>query len=220
MKYNTFLKIIIACAIGGAFQYFSSGKKSGTTSIERSTQRDQAQQKSQKATLVSFPNDSEKSDWDKYRKGIQGIAKDCGLDYSKLMWLSYFETNHGKVQCSKDPAGRLIKGVWQWTPSNRREFNIPENVDRLKPHEQLAFIHKYLKAQIKYFGKPNDTYYDYFLLNFLPDMMNKNFNYVAKDKFLKNNPSLDFTKDGKLTRHDIVIYIDKRIVSGMKASKK
>lgn len=163
--------------------------------------------------LSIMPFASKKSSWELYKSEMKAFAKRVDADYSKLMWISYFETRHGQIQVAKCGNG-FVKGVWQWTDSNRKEFNIPENVHQLPLHQQVPYIEVYWKSIVAYTGKPNDNYCDYALVNFYPKAVNKPMSYKMNDAAYRNNTIIDTkfgNNNGILEKCDYCEMVEKKI---------
>jgi len=144
-------------------------------------------------------------------QGLNAVCERLGFPVEWMADCIYSESEFNPK--AKNPEGSA-SGLIQILESTAKALGTSTAAIRgMTNIEQLPWIEKYFKMQIKAFGKPKDAF-DVYLLIFYPAWVGKVDSTPANDSAYRSNSYIDLNKDGKLTKGEFRTWFNKRVAGG------
>lgn len=163
--------------------------------------------------------------WDKrvspiFRARVIDIASKLRVDPSWLMACMAFETGESFSPSIRNAAGSGAVGLIQFMPSTCAALGTSvEQIAALSAEDQLAYVEKYFKPWARKMADLADVY----AVILWPSMIGKLPDSVIFDKadpkrpaLYAQNKGLDFNKDGKITKAEIVSKVQAKLDKGLR----
>lgn len=156
-----------------------------------------------------------------FRLRVIQIAGALGMDPSDLMACIAWETGETFRADIRNAAGSGAVGLIQFMPATAAALGTTStSLAQMTPEEQLTFVLRYFKpwtGRLKTLG-------DIYGAILWPGMIGRSDSYVvfdradeARPKLYIQNAGLDFNKDGKITRAEIIARIVAKRSKGLMA---
>lgn len=175
------------------------------------------------STEIDLP-DIEKTEWEIFKSATLDsclkLKADLKMDNITLLRLydSVMKTFYQESKFCENCVSKVstAKGIIQFLKSTRQKYGIPENIDKMRPIEQLPYVMKYIRGTMKYHkirGEDIMQFIDVYCIVFAPSkvsagMDEKFYCNCGRGKKCKgcpyhSNKGYDLNKDGCLTKREI-----------------
>ena len=146
-----------------------------------------------------------------FNEKLNEISKELGIKKIDLLSIMYIES--GLNPQAQNPITNAT-GLIQFMPSTAKRLGTTvENLYKMNATQQLKYVKKYL---LPFKDKINNVYDLYFAV-FFPNAIGKPNDYVLQTQTLppkiiaKSNKNIDTNKDNKLTKQEVINWINKNI---------
>ena len=142
---------------------------------------------------------------DTFYEKVIDISKKIKCDPNDLMAVMWYESAHTFNPAEPNSIGAV--GLIQFMPDTARTLGTTtEELKNMSAEKQLDYVEKYLVANKKDAGYDDNKQLDagtLYSLVFLPGRSKRNVLTSKGEKYYSQNKSLDYNKDGKITKLDL-----------------